>query len=56
MAKRDDQHFHNDHALSKGSATHLFRMKYIDEEKHRSIVKDAEKRMKTAPRRERGRD
>lgn len=59
MAKRDDHRrepFFHDHALAKGSANHLLRMGHIDKDQHREIVKDAERGMKTAPRKERGRD
>jgi len=57
MAKRDDHvPFHHEHALAKASATHLLKMGHIDKDQHREIVKDAERGMKTAPRKERGRD
>ena len=53
MAKRDDHHDdkpHHMHALTKASATHLLNSGHIDKDQHREIVKDAERGMKTAPR------
>ena len=39
---------HHHHALTKASATHLFRAGHIDEATHDEIVKHAERGMKKA--------
>jgi len=44
--KQDKPHHH--HALTKASATHLFRAGHIDHQTHRKIVQHAERGMKAA--------
>lgn len=58
MAKHNDRRepWHHEHALAKASASHLLKMGHIDKEQHREIVADAERGMKTAPRKSRERE